>query len=43
MITDTQREKFKEWNKAVEKLTEKEKKEEAEAWIIAALNILNTQ
>jgi hypothetical protein len=39
-ITRNARKKFKRWNDAVDKLSENNKREEAESWIIAALNIL---
>jgi hypothetical protein len=42
-ITSEQRQKFRKWNNAVDKLSKQDKKQESEAWIISALNILNTK
>ena len=39
-ITKTTREKFKQWNNAIEKLSEEDKNKEIKSWIISALNIL---
>ena len=41
MITCETRQKFRNWSSALNKLTEKEKEEEMEAWIISALKILD--
>jgi len=41
MITCKTRQKFRNWSFALNKLTEKEKEEEAEAWINSALKILD--
>lgn len=40
-ITPKTRKKFKKWLDALNKLSEQEKKQEVEAWITSALNILN--
>jgi len=41
MITCKTRQKFRNWLSAIDKLTMKEKEEEAEAWINSALKILD--
>jgi len=41
MITSETRQKFRNWSSALDKLTVKEKEEEAEAWINSALKILD--
>ena len=41
-MDDTTREKFREWTKALDKLDEPTKEKEAYAWIVSALDILES-
>ena len=42
-ITQKQREQFKKWSDAADKLSKEDQQKEAGAWIISAMNILNNK